>query len=145
MIEARSHAFVADYFTAKEQARVARAPAQDRNRLVTLLWSAKESALKALRAGLRLDTRSVSVSPFVPSFDGNGWSPLSVRYAGVCLPENGHNEGRYLGDHVFHGWWQAADNSVRTVVAAPAPDSPIPLKMLDHAFEIPYKFALMFG
>ena len=36
--------------------------AADRPWLVTLLWSAKESALKALHEGLRLDTRSVTVS-----------------------------------------------------------------------------------
>jgi 4'-phosphopantetheinyl transferase len=64
MIEARTEGFVADYFTTEEQGLVARAFAPDRPQLCTLLWSAKESALKALRAGLRLDTRSVVVSPF---------------------------------------------------------------------------------
>ncbi len=31
------------------------------NTLVTTIWSAKEAALKAIRQGLRLDTRSVSL------------------------------------------------------------------------------------
>ena len=57
IVEPRSDAFVADYFTVEEQALVARASAADRDRLLALLWSAKESALKALHAGLRLDTR----------------------------------------------------------------------------------------
>jgi len=61
IIEPRSDGFVADYFTPEEQALVAEAPAPDRPRLSALLWSAKESALKALRAGLRLDTRCVTV------------------------------------------------------------------------------------
>jgi 4'-phosphopantetheinyl transferase len=110
VIEARSDAFVADYFTESEQVLVARVCAAERSRLVTLLWSAKESALKALREGLRLDTRSVTVSPINGGFNLNGWSPLQVRYA----------DGR-----TFHGWWQQGHGMVRTLVANPPPDSPI--------------------
>src|SRR5271165_6257725 len=62
LVEPRSDAFIADYFTAEEQALVARMSLEDRPRLLALLWSAKESALKALGAGLRLDTRSVVVT-----------------------------------------------------------------------------------
>ena len=62
VIEPHSDAFIADYFATEEQALVARAAPADRPWLVTLLWSAKESALKALRAGLRLDTRRVIVT-----------------------------------------------------------------------------------
>src|SRR5271165_470275 len=62
LIETRSDGFVADYFTAEEQALVARVSSEDRPRLLALLWSAKESALKALHEGLRLDTRSLTVS-----------------------------------------------------------------------------------
>ena len=141
MVEPRSEAFVADYFTVEEQARVAQASAGNRNRIATLLWSAKESALKALRAGLRLDTRSVIVNPFVTSFDLNGWSPLSIRYAGDCSPKDRYNGGRDSGDQVFHGWWKTLDNIVRTVVAAPAPDSPIPLKIPAHAFDSAFEVA----
>jgi 4'-phosphopantetheinyl transferase len=110
VIEARSDAFVADYFTESEQVLVARVCAAERSRLVTLLWSAKESALKALREGLRLDTRSVTVSPINGGFNLNGWSPLQVRCA----------DGRS-----FYGWWQQGHGMVRTLVANPAPDSPI--------------------
>jgi 4'-phosphopantetheinyl transferase len=110
VIEARSDAFVADYFTESEQALVARVGAAERSRLVTLLWSAKESALKALREGLRLDTRSVTVSPINGAFNLNGWSPLQVRCA----------DGRS-----FHGWWQQGHGMVRTLVANPPPNSPI--------------------
>ena len=110
VIEARSEAFIADYFTESEQALVARVCAAERSRLVTLLWSAKESALKALREGLRLDTRSVTVSPISGAFNLTGWSPLQVRYA------DGRN---------FHGWWQQGNGIVRTLVANPPPSSPI--------------------
>ena len=120
MVEPRSDAFVADYFTTEEQALVARAPAADRPRLLALLWSGKESALKALHEGLRLDTRCVIVSPFAASFDLNGWSPLQVRYT---------------GGQVFHGWWQNTHNILRTVVAALPMDAPIPLTVPAHFFD----------
>lgn len=120
MVEPHSDAFVADYFTGEEQALVARASAPDRARLLALLWSAKESALKALHEGLRLDTRCVIVSPFAAAFDLHGWSPLQV-----C----------YTGGQVFHGWWQQADNILRTVVAAQPLDSPIPLTVPAHFFD----------
>ncbi len=113
VVEPRSDAFVADYFSVEEQARIACASAAERDRLLALLWSAKESALKALRAGLRFDTRSVIVEPLAASSGLNGWRPLVVRYT---------------GGHVFHGWYQHADNIVRTVVCAPPPRPPIPLK-----------------
>jgi 4'-phosphopantetheinyl transferase len=132
MIEPRSDAFVADYFTNDEQALVAQASTADRSRLLALLWSGKESALKALRAGLRLDTRSVMVCPegecqgdekiagikdptpvFQPSHDPGCWHPLQVRCA----------------DRVFHGWWQCSGNLLRTVVGAPPPAPPILLEI----------------
>jgi len=111
IVEPRSDAFAADYFTAAEQTWVARAPAADQPRLLALLWSAKESVLKALREGLRLDTRRVTVDPIDarPSAGANSWRPLAAQYAGQD----------------FHGWWQQAGKLVRTMVAAPAPSSPL--------------------
>lgn len=69
LIEPHSDALVADYFTADEQAMVARTLAADRSRGLDLLWSAKESALKGLRVGLRLDIRCVSVTLGINSPD----------------------------------------------------------------------------
>jgi len=101
LVEPRIAAFAADYFSPEEQALVAQAPPQEQPGLMTLIWSAKESALKALRAGLRLDTRCVVVSPG----DGSGvWRPLHVR----------HESGRE-----FRGWWQARNGLVRTLVGDP--------------------------
>jgi 4'-phosphopantetheinyl transferase len=136
MVEPRSEAFVADYFTTEEQALVAREPAADRPRLLALLWSGKESALKALRAGLRLDTRCVTVTPVdvlpYQGDDGEGcvgdpalplrssyaldstWRPLRVR----CT--NGQT---------FQGWWQHTGDFLLTLVAAPPPVPPIPLSI----------------
>jgi 4'-phosphopantetheinyl transferase len=110
MIEPRSEAFVADYFTPEEKSQVALTVLADRPEVVTLLWSAKESTLKALREGLRLDTRSVSVSFIQGGPDLSGWSPLRVR---SC-------DGQ-----VFRGWWRTADGMLRTVVSDPTPGCPI--------------------
>lgn len=113
LIESRDPAFVADFFTANEQKLLDCAPADERPMLATLLWSAKESALKALHVGLRLDTASLDVSPVhavpQPANDShqdtcNGWFPLFV--LGVC-------------GQVLHGWWRCADNMVRTVAFGP--------------------------
>lgn len=49
VVEPRGDAFVADYLTAAERALVERAGPADRALAVALVWSAKESALKALR------------------------------------------------------------------------------------------------
>jgi len=92
IIEPRADSFVADYFTAEEQKMVAGADATDRDLRVTLLWSAKESALKALGEGLRMDTRCVAVAPHLPSCRGRqeegnfsislpDWRPLQVQRA----------------------------------------------------------------
>lgn len=115
-VEPRSDAFVADYFTTAEQSFVAEASAVDRPRLLALLWSAKESALKALHEGLRLDTRNVIVSTSDGAFDFDGWSPIVVRHTDRGM---------------FCGWWQHAHGIVRTLVAAPPPNPPIRLLMPD--------------
>jgi len=115
VVEPRSNAFIADYFTTEEQALIARAPADDRFRLAALLWSAKESALKALCAGLRLDTRCVAIDAFDgPERDSglDSWHPLLARHT---------------GGNTFHGWWNRTGDVLRTLVSAPPVPPPIPL------------------
>ena len=111
IIEVRCDAFATDYFTAEEQALIARSSTAERARLVTLLWSAKESALKALHEGLRIDTRSLVVS-LLPCSSTVAWHPLKVSY---------RNEA------VFDGWWQEQDRFVLTLVSTPPPSLPIRL------------------
>jgi 4'-phosphopantetheinyl transferase len=122
VIEPRSEAFVADYFTAEEQVLVARASIADRLWLVPMVWSAKESALKAMRVGLRLDTRSVDVTmgPYAGRVEYadalsscDTWKPFWVRFAGKLT---------------FHGWWQRSAGYLRTVVASPRGEPPILLE-----------------
>ncbi len=98
-IAPRSDAFVADFFTTEEQDVVAGGSSADCPRISTLIWSAKESALKALSTGLRLDTRSLSVSVGESS---DHWHPLQVRHG---------------DDQIFQGWWQVSGGFVRTMVS----------------------------
>lgn len=113
MIEPHSEAFICDYFTDEEQALIWNAPASEKIQLLALLWSAKESALKALHAGLRLSTRSVSVKT-IRSLNANDWSSLQVHH---------------LGGLVFDGWWRCSAGMMRTLVADPPPDVPISITL----------------
>lgn len=76
----RRDAFVRDYFIEEERAAFDDfAREEDRRRAIALVWSAKESALKAMRVGLRVDTRSVSVTHADKSISRAGWNSLRVR------------------------------------------------------------------
>jgi 4'-phosphopantetheinyl transferase len=127
MIEPRSDAFTVDYFTVNEQTLVERTPMEERPLLVTLLWSAKESALKALHMGLRLDTTCLDVK-FVEEL----LPPSEQCRQYLLISKSGPNPDewhplhvRYLGGEAFHGWWRHADHMVRTVVSALPLRSPI--------------------
>lgn len=123
-IEPRSNIFVGDYFTIAEQNLIACASEEERAGLVNLLWSAKESALKALKQGLRLDTRSVIVE-----LDG---APLSAH---LMRSQTSWNSLKVScpGGLVLDGWWRRADDLVRTVVAAPSPSTPTRLRVATPA------------
>jgi 4'-phosphopantetheinyl transferase len=103
-IERRRAGFLADFLTADEQRVVAIAPGgEERDLRAAVVWSAKEAALKALRVGLRRDTRSVEVVP--------GWTPA----AGGWFPVAAHAiEGRS-----FRGWWRREQDLVLTILAEP--------------------------
>ncbi|MGD0363085.1 MAG: 4'-phosphopantetheinyl transferase superfamily protein [Bryobacteraceae bacterium] len=102
IIEPRSAAFATDYFTAAEQEVAARGSAADRWRILALLWSAKESVLKALRIGLRLDTRCVVVDALGGlAACGDEWRPLRA----------------HCRQQVFEGCWRQTGNVVRTLVS----------------------------
>ena len=60
-IETRPAGFFEAYFTAGENAYLRSCPAESEAETLTLLWSAKESVLKALRTGLAQDTLRVEI------------------------------------------------------------------------------------
>jgi 4'-phosphopantetheinyl transferase len=127
IIEPRSDAFIADYFATEEQALIERTSAAERSLLLALLWSGKESALKALRTGLRLDTRSVTVSPVAAPLHGDGDAQESALAAPASYGLTNWRPLQvvYEGGQIFHGWWQNTGDLLRTMVASPRPAAPI--------------------
>ncbi|HET7784419.1 MAG TPA: 4'-phosphopantetheinyl transferase superfamily protein [Myxococcales bacterium] len=96
-LEPRSAAFVRDYFTELETEAVARG---DPELVANLIWSAKESALKALGTGLAADTRSIEVE-LGPELAGP-WQPLLIR-----------------GAPGLQGFWRRHGGHVLTIVGRP--------------------------
>ena len=111
LVEPRSAAFIETYFTPSEVERVARVDPRYRDLLVTMIWSAKESTLKALRTGLRVDTRSVEV---VDDSDcsGAGWKAARTIDA---------NAGEFMC------LWRRDGESVLTVVTRDPAEAPMPI------------------
>lgn len=78
-VEPRDAVFVSDYFTGREQAFCAGAGGTELDVRVTSVWSAKESALKALGLGLGADTRDVECVPEPTANSGSpDWLPLAL-------------------------------------------------------------------
>jgi 4'-phosphopantetheinyl transferase len=106
IVEPRSAGFVRDFLTPAEQELVAAVAAPDGwDAAANLVWSAKESALKVLRTGLRADTRTVEVTIAEPAAIGPveaGWQRLTVA----------------RGAEHFPGWWRRDGAFLLTVVAA---------------------------
>ncbi|MBT8469798.1 MAG: 4'-phosphopantetheinyl transferase superfamily protein [Myxococcales bacterium] len=101
-VEPRSSRFVNDFFTERERMAVETTDDAHRDRRVALTWSAKESALKALRVGLRRDTRSVEVEIDDVEAAETAWHPLRT----TVRPER----------HVFRGWWRQEGKTVLTII-----------------------------
>jgi 4'-phosphopantetheinyl transferase len=118
IIEPHTQAFIADYCTAEEQALIARTPMVRRALLVCLIWSAKESALKALHLGLRVDTRCVCVraADSWTGPDGNEWQEFCTEH----LPSNSDGwrplSVQCSSGPLYGGWWRFQDQFVRTTV-----------------------------
>jgi 4'-phosphopantetheinyl transferase len=113
LVERRSPGFVSDYFTNDEQRFVAAASDETARQVAAnLLWSAKESALKVMRTGLRRDTRSVEVRVSNEP-EAGAWMPLTVRTTeGVMLP----------------GWWRRFGSFLLTVATDGATPPPVALE-----------------
>jgi len=77
LVEMRRPAFVETFFTDSERQLVDDAEPSARDTLVTMIWSAKESTLKALGTGLKVDTRSIEVTPTDDPVSA-GWNTVDV-------------------------------------------------------------------
>jgi 4'-phosphopantetheinyl transferase len=133
VIEPRCDAFIADYFAAEEQALIACVDTYQRPTVLALLWSAKESALKALRTGLRLDTRCVVVSlldipPLNREEKVRSHCHPTVRSHNLFEFDNWHALRVDAPGTAFYGYWQRSGDFLRTMVAAP-PLVPISLNL----------------
>jgi phosphopantetheinyl transferase (holo-ACP synthase) len=73
LVEPRSRAFVATFFTDDEQRFVLDAPPSQRDLCTNLVWCAKEAVLKALGLGLTVDTLEVSCLPAPGLADPTEW------------------------------------------------------------------------
>lgn len=126
LIEPRDPAFVSDYFSPDEQATLEEAANERRSLMTTLMWSAKESALKALHLGLRLDTRrlEVSFSDVLSAQENRVWLetyPIGVVISHIfergALANAWHPfQVRLRNIPAFLGWWQNTDQFVRTLL-----------------------------
>ena len=118
-VEERSAAFVRDFFTAREVSHWERADEAQRPLLANLVWSAKESVLKALGVGLRADTREVEIeiaAGIEPLAADDGWQRFAARH--------GASHG------AFAGWWRRDGELVLTLVADPPAPWPRALRPL---------------
>ena len=102
-IEPRTTRFVNDFFTERERIEVERASDDLRDLRVALTWSAKESTLKALRVGLRRDTRSVEVQLAGLAAPKPAWRGLRA----TVSPEA----------RTYLGWWHRFDGLVLSVLS----------------------------
>jgi 4'-phosphopantetheinyl transferase len=100
-VRTHDEALVLDYFCEEEIMSVRSAPSGQRDLVTTLIWSAKESALKCLREGLRRDTRSVLVE--MPGSRHKGWNPMTV----LCRASSCS----------FSGWWRSDGDYALTIAA----------------------------
>jgi 4'-phosphopantetheinyl transferase len=106
-IEARSDQFLHDYFVREEIGLVNAAPAQARAEIATAIWSAKESALKAIRLGFIVESFTVQC---LPQGDGQkGWFPVVIEWDASFL--------KHLAP-AMKGWWRVMDEFVLTLVAS---------------------------
>jgi len=115
IVEARTQGFVSDFLTDVERGYVAaNADGDAKDAAANLLWSAKESALKVLRTGLRRDTRTVEVTveDSGPGLDTDHWGRLTISTV----------EGATLT-----GWWRREGAFLVTIAADSSIPPPKPL------------------
>lgn len=116
-IEPREDNLIQDYFTPEEIIFSTKTPAAERDLIVNLIWSAKETMLKVLREGLRRDTRSVSIRPDPWKHKGT-WNI----WIGQCAESS----------RAYSGWWCFRDGFVYTLASDRLTGSP---KEISHEKE----------
>lgn len=101
VVEVRPASFELDYFTSGELDILNTPPRLSRALAVTIVWCLKESALKALEEGLRMDTRAAEVTHIEQPEGSNAWARASVH-----CPDTKRR---------FYGWWRVESGRVAAV------------------------------
>lgn len=117
-VEPRSGSFVRDFFTPEEQRLVDAVPVGEQEIAVTLIWSLKESMLKALGMGLRLDTRQVEVLTVGELVPGD-WREVRVGEPGTK-------------NRPWSAWWQRRGDYLLTVAGFPEPSGPVSVDLIER-------------
>lgn len=117
-VSPRSPQLVEDFFNEDERAWLAAVPEGQRPLFDNLVWSAKESVLKALRTGLRRDTRTISIER--PDLTSSSAGPAAGNWHALRTSVASENLR-------FKGWWTTTGTHVMTLVAHPRPGPPHPL------------------
>ncbi len=79
-IEKRPEGFEQEYYSQAELRCLAGHAGADQDLYSNLIWSAKEATLKALRLGLRMDTRLLSCLPGPSQPLGEDWQQLDIEF-----------------------------------------------------------------
>ena len=93
-VEWRDPIFLEDYLGEDERSLALSFEGDRRDFLVTLAWSAKEAAFKALGTGLRMDTRKIEIKSGMEEWASadhelQGWQKFEL--GGPGLPETAHS------------------------------------------------------
>lgn len=109
-IEPHSDLFVQDYLAPDEAAHAFSLPPAQRDLWAALAWSIKEAVVKALRIGLRVDTRAIQAE-WNDTTRPDGWRSIRVH---TQLPDT---QGLCC-------WWRQEGNFILTLAALPGAFSP---------------------
>ena len=104
-VEPRPPGFFESYFTPPEADAIRGCAPADQAGAITLVWSAKESALKALGKGLALDTRRIEVRVNQTEDPPDGWRRFEVG-------------GEAAAGLSWQGWWQPYREYLLTLALA---------------------------
>lgn len=105
MIEPRPRSLAEQFFAAEELAALLARPQDERDLLITLVWSAKEAFLKCIKEGLRVDTRAVTVALPEELAGPDVWQSL------VVTPRDDLPGAGYC----YRSWWRREGDKVLTL------------------------------
>jgi 4'-phosphopantetheinyl transferase len=111
-IETREWNFVRSYFSPAEIALVERTPIEERDLLVTAIWSGKEAVLKVLREGLRLDTRTITCLFKNEQASTTAWMPYEIQAQKNSIASAGR----------WAGWWRLWQGEIPFVLTMATKD-----------------------